>query len=93
MLVSSVEICGYVYEISCINIWCLFYAEKRRAEASRIREKYPDRIPVRTQLYFKNHVLGVLTVIFVCPNFPSNLLFVNVYCSDSLLFFFSFLLF
>ena len=23
-------------------------AEKRRAEAARIREKYPDRIPVRT---------------------------------------------
>jgi len=28
------------------------YAEKRRAEAARIREKYPDRIPVRTCNFF-----------------------------------------
>jgi hypothetical protein len=27
-------------------------AEKRRAEAARIREKYPDRIPVRINIYF-----------------------------------------
>jgi hypothetical protein len=27
----------------------LFSSEKRRAEAARIREKYPDRIPVRVQ--------------------------------------------
>jgi hypothetical protein len=27
----------------------LFSSEKRRAEAARIREKYPDRIPVSDQ--------------------------------------------
>lgn len=30
-------------EDNCVFIWL----EKRRAEAARIREKYPDRIPVR----------------------------------------------
>jgi hypothetical protein len=28
------------------------FAEKRQAEAARIREKYPDRIPVRTCALF-----------------------------------------
>ena len=34
-------------ELNIIQI-IIMSAEKRRAEAARIREKYPDRIPVRT---------------------------------------------
>lgn len=37
----------YFQTVSILEIWSLFSSEKRRAEAARIREKYPDRIPVR----------------------------------------------
>jgi hypothetical protein len=32
--------------------WFVFCTEKRRAEAARIREKYPDRILVRIRSVF-----------------------------------------
>lgn len=42
-----------------IHDWCRCATEKRQAEASRIREKYPDRIPVR---YLCNFVALVVVV-------------------------------
>jgi hypothetical protein len=45
---------------SCITLWRLLLtahweprAEKRQAEAARIRDKYPDRIPVSTLCFLK----------------------------------------
>ncbi|KAJ0048445.1 hypothetical protein Pint_16066 [Pistacia integerrima] len=35
-------------EWSRVGCWCSSILEKRRAETERIRENYPDRIPVRT---------------------------------------------
>lgn len=42
-------------QLLLVKSWSPFvrYAEKRRAEAARIREKYPDRIPVRMKLNYK----------------------------------------
>ncbi|KAF8379247.1 hypothetical protein HHK36_028679 [Tetracentron sinense] len=36
----------YCFFLHYLSFWCLLLSEKRRAEAARIREKYPDRIPV-----------------------------------------------
>lgn len=59
----------WIYEL----IWLALFSEKRRAEAARIREKYPDRIPVRIwiqnwiihfQLLSKMWLLGTECVMF-----------------------------
>lgn len=36
-----------MYPLSLLSFIFILIAERRQAEASRIREKYPDRIPVR----------------------------------------------
>lgn len=36
--------------VEFMNLRLFGLSEKRRAEAARIREKYPDRIPVRFSL-------------------------------------------
>lgn len=40
-----------------MNMRLLLSSEKRRAEAARIREKYPDRIPVSNNCYFLSLII------------------------------------
>ncbi|MQM10564.1 hypothetical protein Taro_043457, partial [Colocasia esculenta] len=37
---------GSMYDFDYAKLYCALPTERRQAEASRIREKYPDRIPV-----------------------------------------------
>jgi hypothetical protein len=45
--------------------WFVLCTEKRRAEAARIREKYPDRIPVRIRSDFSFSILLIIDAIYV----------------------------
>lgn len=47
----------------CFLYLCI-YLEKRRAEAARIRDKYPDRVPVRIQPFLMNHPFFFLLASF-----------------------------
>lgn len=38
--------------------------ERRQAEANRIREKYPERIPVRISLYLRSYIFYILQLDF-----------------------------
>lgn len=49
--VRPCELCGCLSSV-------FHYAEKRQAEAARIRDKYPDRIPVRYPERFVTQWLG-----------------------------------
>lgn len=62
-----------VVKIRSLSLVILWFADKRRAEAARIREKYPDRIPVRISrffypfhLCFSYTVLPVLILSYMC---------------------------
>lgn len=49
------------------NLWHI-YAEKRQAEARRIREKYPDRIPVIVEKADKSDVPTIDKKKYLVPN-------------------------
>jgi hypothetical protein len=51
--------------------------EKRRAEAARIREKYPDRIPVRIRSDFS----------FAIINYGCHLCESHIFLAEAMLFF------
>lgn len=52
-LLLNVKICFFHFSLWLYNpiYEFLSFSERRQAEAARIREKYPDRIPVLEQFY------------------------------------------
>lgn len=61
----------YLGEMVCKLIHAFKYAERRQAEADRIREKYPDRIPVskyNVTLIFHIGITNLLCILSNCLN-------------------------
>ena len=67
----SQQSCGLNSRMSTLSVrhfkqqWgatCLLFLEKRKAEAERIRQKYPDRIPVRVQVFNEERTNSPATV-------------------------------
>lgn len=61
-------------------MYCSYWiAERRQAEAARIREKYPDRIPVLTkQIWFMSAAWFMMFPLFNLTNFDGVYMFYNV---------------
>lgn len=53
----------------CSPSFFFFFAEKRKAEAERIRQKYPDRIPVRLKFDFNFFFHSIANAHLFSPSF------------------------